>query len=263
MDNDSLHISDSLPASLNNESPYSKIPGHFFTEYSSVNDKEEENLNKENIDWMFFVLLAGYIIITLVNVFNRKRLVAVVRAFFAKRLVMQISREGSIISEGMSFSMFLIFISSYSLFIYLIIDHFLNTENINYWGVVFYIEIFIGLLLFLFFKFLLIKITEVIFKTKELSSAYLINYYVFLFFEGIIVLPLITLIIYLPDNYSKIILIGSIILMTIVYLFRLYRGIFIGLSSKKYNLFQLFLYLCTHEIIPVLLIAKFGKDYLV
>jgi len=235
----------------------------FFSEYSPQSDLRPQDVSHKSNDWMFVVIFLGLIIFTFVHVFNRKRLNSVIKAFFAKRLVTQLAREGNILTEGMSIALFLIFISSYSLFIYLIVGEYFDTGKIRYWGFLFYAQTFIGLVLFLFFKFLLIKISETIFKTKELSSAYIINYFVFIFFEGISLLPLLTLVIYLPEDYSKIILIGSVFLILLIYLLRLFRGLMIGLSSKKFQLFQLFLYFCTHEIIPVLLIIKFSKDYLV
>jgi len=163
----------------------------------------------------------------------------------------------------MFIALFLIFVSCFSLLIYLIIGEYYDTENIGYWGFTFYLQIFIGVLLFLFLKFLMIKISEKIFKTRELSTAYIFNYNIFIFFEGLMLLPLLTLIIYLSGDYSSKILIGSVFLILSIIVFRLFRGMIIGISSKNFQLFQLFLYFCTHEIIPILLIAKLVKDYLV
>ena len=243
------------------------LPGNesisFFSEYSKQGDIRPQEVNSQSNDWMFGVIFLGYILFILVHVFNRKRLNNIIRAFFAKRLVNQMAREGNIISEGMFIALFLIFVSCFSLLIYLIIGKYYDTENIGYWGFTFYLQIFIGVLLFLFLKFLMIKVSEKIFKTRELSAAYIFNYNIFIFFEGLMLLPLLTLIIYLSGDYSSKILIGSVFLILSIIVFRLFRGIIIGLSSKNFQLFQLFLYFCTHEIIPILLIAKLVKDYLV
>ncbi len=260
---DSLHSIDSIFSTNKVDTMPVKESISFFSEYSAGSYIRPEEVSHHSNDWMFVVIFLGVIIFIFVHVFNRKRLNSVIKAFFAKRLVTHLAREGNILTDGMSVALFLIFISSYSLLIYLIVGEFYNTESIRYWGFLFYAQIFIGLLLFLFLKFLLIKISEVIFKTGELSSAYIINYFVFIFFEGLTLLPLLTLVIYLPEEYNTNILIGSAFLILSIYIFRLFRGLIIGLSSKKFQLFQLFLYFCTHEIIPVLLIVKICKDYLV
>lgn len=261
MTQDSVNINDSMFSFAGADTINQNQPKSFFTstQYFPIQEKE---INKDNQDWMFAVLFVGFLLFTLVSVFNRKRLNNIIKGFFAKRLVTQLVREGNIITDGMSVSLFLIYLLNISLLIYLALWNYVEVERIRYWGIVFYLQLFIIVLLFLFIKFLFFKISQQLFKTYELTTLYISNHFVFNFFEGIVLIPLLTLVIYLPGGYSGILLVGSVFLIIIIYFFRLIRGLLIGLSSKKFRLFQLILYFCSHEIIPVLLLIKISKEYL-
>jgi hypothetical protein len=109
------------------------------------------------------------------------------------------------------------------------------------------------LFLYQMLKSSLVYLLGYVFNNKDSARAYQLNTLLFNHITGIFLLP-ITIIAFYWD--SIVILNAGIIIVLLVTLYGLYRGILTGLSDKNYNLFYLFLYLCTLEILPLLLIYK-------
>lgn len=76
---------------------------------------------------------------------------------------------------------------------------------------------------------------------------------------GIVLFPIVALIAYFPYENPLVAVISGGITVVVFYLFLLKRGISI-LLKKQFPIFYLFLYLCTLEILPLLLIYKLVVD---
>jgi hypothetical protein len=98
----------------------------------------------------------------------------------------------------------------------------------------------------------------VTFKNKETAKEYIQNILIYNLVTGIILLPLLLLIIY---TYHELFLYMAGGLILIMIFLRFIRGVAIGLSDTKFSLFHLFLYLCTLEILPIIVAAKFLSKY--
>jgi hypothetical protein len=81
----------------------------------------------------------------------------------------------------------------------------------------------------------------------------LLNMLIFIIINGIILLPALVGIVYLN---STIILYITLIICVLLFIFRFMRGFFIGLTLTKFSYLFLFVYLCTLEIMPVLMLIK-------
>ena len=99
-----------------------------------------------------------------------------------------------------------------------------------------------------------------IIKLEKEFSVYLTNVVIFNEAIGLIFIPFIVLLIYMPFENKKWIYVIAITLFAILYIYRFIRGIIIITSSTKFSKFYLFLYLCTLEILPSLLLIKYLLD---
>jgi hypothetical protein len=76
---------------------------------------------------------------------------------------------------------------------------------------------------------------------------------------GIILFPVVALIAYFPAENPMVAVFLGILTTLVFYVMLLKRGISI-LLKKQFPIFYLFLYLCTLEILPLLLIYKLVVD---
>jgi len=110
-----------------------------------------------------------------------------------------------------------------------------------------------GLLLFWLIKISFIWFLGVVFRTIPTTQDYLQNILAFSFITGIFLLPLLILTTFLHSNIIAYI---TLISIGLLYFFRVMRGFFIGISLKKFSYLFLFVYLCSLEILPLLVILK-------
>ncbi|QZE13968.1 DUF4271 domain-containing protein [Halosquirtibacter laminarini] len=108
--------------------------------------------------------------------------------------------------------------------------------------------------LYSFIRYYLFKLISWIFDISVISDAILFNNALFIKLIGVILLILNICIVYVLDVHNQLIYI-SLGVLVISFFFMFFRSIFV-LLRKHFSIFYLILYLCTLEILPILLISK-------
>ncbi|QIA09849.1 DUF4271 domain-containing protein [Draconibacterium halophilum] len=125
-----------------------------------------------------------------------------------------------------------------------------TTINPAYFGL-----IFGGVLLYFFGKKFIYLTLGMLFETQNETREYLFNYDNFNRSLSLFFLPLVISIQFAPLKTPVFIVIAGLVVLFILNLLLLKRGAII-LLKKQFSLFYLFLYLCSLEILPLLLIYK-------
>ncbi len=115
--------------------------------------------------------------------------------------------------------------------------------------------VFGAVLLYFFGKKLIYTVLGLLFETQNETREYLFNMDNFNRSLSIVLLPIVVLVAYAPLQTPLFIALSGIVILCIFNLMLLRRGIII-LLKKQFSLYYLFLYLCTLEILPLLLIYK-------
>jgi len=99
----------------------------------------------------------------------------------------------------------------------------------------------------------------VIFMMQNFSKIYIYNMFLYNRNIGLMIFPLVTVIPYVTTEVAEFCMIYSVIaVFAISYLFRMWR-IFQIIHTRNVSVFYFILYLCTLEILPLLLLAKACK----
>ena len=206
----------------------------------------------QSTDWITIVFLSCLLLFAWIQTSYSKRLRQIFHAVAQPHHVNQLEREGNLFKERVSLGLGFIYYTMSSIFVFLIFREFdavpAGMSNLAFTGI-----IFAGLFLYHVLKSAVVYASGVIFDTAESARQYQLNTMIFNHIIGIILFPVVIAALYLN---STIILISGSIIIILLFLYRLFRGILTGLSNKRYNLFYLFVYLCTLEIMPLLLIYK-------
>lgn len=204
-----------------------------------------------NNDWIFLLLAVCFILLAWIQVFFRKRFFQVLQSLYSEKRVNFLIRDGNLFKEQIALGLGFVYISSCSLILLLIGKVIFKVSLGN--DLMTFLKIFLALILFILFKYILIRVLRTVFQTAEATSRYLLNSLIFSLNLGVIILPFLVMIIYT----GFIILIYSVlILMAIIFIFKLFRGLYVGIVYSKFSIFYLFLYLCTVEILPVIIVVK-------
>ena len=209
-------------------------------------------------DWIFWIILAGLILLVLTKIFNEKRIGLLIAAIFSRTSAIQLIRESGFFRLQSVFFLLLIYLISVTLLFYRVFIHF-DLDHPGSWrDIIFYLEIAGALIAFFLVKTTLIRLSGILFKNPETASEYIQTMVIFNLSGGIVLLPMLLFVFYWPSNFFLYFTLG---LMAILMIIRFIRGFMVGLSDHKFTLFHLFLYLCTLEILPVLVAAKFIGKY--
>jgi len=232
----------------------------FFTEHElPASNYAPEPIARPDNGWILPVLMFCFALFAAIQVFYRKRFIQIIRASYSNQQLNLLIREGTPSGEWITRGLGFITLITTSLFLYQINDQILHLEPpANATNIQFYLIILAIYSIFLIFKFLLIQISSIIFLTRQVTIKYFLNSLIFNIIIGILLLPILLLTTY---SGSPILIKMAIGLVGSILIYKLFKSIIVGLSNTKFSIVYLFLYLCTVEILPVLLLIKFVMNY--
>jgi len=225
----------------------------FTSQTLKVTNFQPTQNQKSQPDWIFGVFLLGFILLIWTNFFYFNRLKQIILSPISKRFINQLIRDGNLFKERISVALTIIYVLCFSLLLYETNLLILKIQIGNISGFIVYLIIVGALTIFWIIKIILIHLLGTIFKTSSTTHYYLLNMLIFIIINGIILLPALVGIVYLN---STIILYITLIICVLLFIFRFMRGFFIGLTLTKFSYLFLFVYLCTLEIMPVLMLIK-------
>lgn len=212
-----------------------------------------DRITDSNYDWITVLFLACIILITIAKNNFPKRITQLLKASIIPRATTQLHRQGNPFTEQITLILGIIYLLTSSLFVFLILDNYFALPDFDLRTEIFFALIVAANGLYWLFKVILIKIIAYIFKTKEASSAYLLNNLVFNMAVGLILLISLPFVVY---TGAATVLNITIIFISIFLLYRVLRNVLVGLSITYFPLFYLIIYVFTVEIAPMLIIAK-------
>ncbi len=204
--------------------------------------------------WMIFTLLSIILLYTIIRNVYDKTLVVIFQAYWNDRAINQFTRDDNFLKLRNTLLYFILFTTVYGLLLKFIFNFF--EVNITYKGIEEYMIICLFTGTFYLAKFLLMKISGFIFSIQKLISGYLSILSISNFVYAIIVMPMLIFYQFILSSYQPYLLGLILILFCFNTIYKYLRtGSFI-LNNFQFPKFYLFLYLCTLEIMPLLIIYK-------
>jgi len=200
-----------------------------------------------NQDIFFALLLVSFFLIALLKGLYWKHAKLLFMGVFAQRYANQFLREENAFTERVNAITFFLMSINFTL----IVSKITESVELRTVGL-----IFIYVIVFFFFKIGLIKLLGFILKTKDLSKLAVFFSMLFDRTLGFILFPLVVLLYFFSFEVSNIILVISCILFLILVLMKLFWVWKIGTNAFGLPQFYIFLYLCTLEIFPLLILGK-------
>jgi len=219
------------------------------------------NNNQHSDDWISISIFACLVLFSITRFLYFRRLGQVFKAVFVNRLLSQINRESNIKKEGITLLLLIVFFISTSLFIY--------KTSINYFdfdwlgmnpSISFFFLILLIVFAYYFAKLILIKFIGYVFNTQQETNDYLIYNLIFLLVIGnVLLIPVII------QNYISNI-VGfyfAICFLLLSEAYRITKAVISLFSYSKFSVLFIFLYLCTVEIIPVMIAYKVLINFII
>jgi hypothetical protein len=207
-------------------------------------------------DWFTLSLLALVIVFTWFRYFYYRIFHQIITAWYNVTTSNQIVRDESLLLQRAS-----LFISIIS---YLLAGLFLHQLSVIYkwqidWlpkGIVRFAIFSAGVAAAYTLKMITLRFFAVAFGQERPAALYIFNIFLMITMAGLVLLPVNILLAYAPGDTRVWLVPLSLSVLAALFLYRLARAVLIWLGIPGFSVFYLFLYLCTFEIAPLLVIWK-------
>jgi len=204
-------------------------------------------------DWLTVVLFGAVVLFATIRYSYTKYIRHVYTSLVNYPTSMRLLQESNYPTSHAAYRLDVIFYIVFSIFIYQVFNY-VEWAGANH-KLSFFAWVSAGAVLYFFGKKLLFRIVGMLFETRAETSEFLFNVDNFNRSLGLILLPLVTLIAFSPIQNTGLLILMGVAIVLAFYLLLLQRGILI-LLRKQFSIYYLFLYLCTLEFLPLLLIYK-------
>lgn len=206
--------------------------------------------------WLFALLFTAYAIYVSLRVLYSKRFRQEVSAFFTSRTISQMMREEYALSNRVSIGLSMLFLLLFSLFLYQVFAYFGYFGVENFTGPQFFIRVCGVVIIAFAFKLLMIRILGVVFKVEGAVNEYIFNIFLHHKALGMFLFPVTIALAFIRDISPRYLIMAGWSIVALVLVYRTVRVIFGGIQTAGISKYYLFLYLCTLEILPLIVIIK-------
>lgn len=204
--------------------------------------------------WLMGLLLALLFLMAFIKFQFNAKLKTYLQSVFSFQSFYKMFKEQNITNKRLSVMLSVIYFLNISLVAYYSFLHFDNFQtSLNHY---FSFPYILGMILLGYMAFTIVNtLIAFVFESYTLLKENLYN----LFFSnrilGLVLLPLVVLYPYVPENITKFVLFLLWVVVAGSFILRWFRGLQISFKHKvPYS--YMFLYLCTLEIIPIIIIIK-------
>ena len=210
---------------------------------------------ESNYDWLLGIFLLLVLLFVWIRVFYNKFFAALASALSSFQLSMKLFQERNILHQRVSIVLDFIYIVVFSVFLFEYIEY-TGDSRTGMSGFKLFLLLLNIVMLYTIFRGMVLRMTGALFMVRPLFSEYLHNTFVVNKSMGILLFPVIIMAQYMPYKVIPVILVTGIVIFIAGLLLKAFRAYQI-IIRRDILIFYLILYLCTLEILPLLLGYKF------
>lgn len=203
-------------------------------------------------EWPALVLTLVVLLLAFTRAFGLSRFNQIYKSMFSFYASQEVAREERVFFHRVNFSLMIIYIFNLSLLIF----YFYMNAGGNFSIFVLFPFILLCVACSYFFKLLFGFLLAKIFSNEQIVPMYSYTVMLYNYFLGILLIPAIALLFF--SNFEALIIIKAVVipLVIIVLIFRFIRFFTLGIYNKI-SVLYIFLYICTLEILPLVVVGKF------
>ncbi len=202
-------------------------------------------------DWLLGLFIFISLLFLWVKMFYNKYFSLLFGSLLSYQLSLKLLREKNIMTRRVSFVLNFIYSIVLAVFILRILEFYdIKIFKFNTFET---LLLLINLIIIIsIIRIFILNMVGIVFNSTQIFNEYIHNNYIINKNLGLFLFPLLIMQVYINEKIKIIFILTGILLIIISYIFRLYRGFQI-IIKKDIFLFYLILYLCTLEILPLLL----------
>jgi hypothetical protein len=211
--------------------------------------------NTVNYDWLLGVFLFLVVLFVWIRIFYSKFFTTLANALVSYHLSFKLFEERNVLLHRVSIVLDFIYVLIFSVFIFELIEYTAGS-GIGMHGITLFLLLLNIITIYALVRVVILRMTGSLFQVRPLFSEYIHNTFVVNKGLGIALFPVVVMGQYLPYKLVPIVLTLGIAIFIAAFFLKSMRSYQIILR-RDVLLFYLILYLCTLEILPLLLGYKF------
>ena len=243
---------------VNKTNKNEKLQTKTYTVKEKIQQYKNNNLAKTTVplqtDWVIGVILFSVMLLGWVRLLYRKYLTRTLNAVYNFQVSTKLFYENNNVFTRFSLILNMLFIINLSL-LFTLIHHIFDLHFFKENNILLFFNILKYLLSYFVLKSTVLYFVSFIFKATKPTLEYLHNIYIYKKVLGILLLPMVILIAFSPETIKDMTIYISLFLISLMFVSRIFRAYLLSIRIK-FSIFYLFLYLCTIEILPLLIISK-------
>lgn len=209
-------------------------------------------------DWLLGIFLFLVLLFVWIRIFYNKFFSSLGSALSSFQLSSKLFEEKNVLHQRVSIVLDFIYITVFSVFLFEYIEY-TGDARAGMTGMRLFLLLLNIVLLYTISRVVVLRLTGSLFMSRRLFAEYMHNTFVVNKGMGIVLFPVIIMAQYLPFKIIPVVFILGIIVFIAAFLLKTLRAYQI-IMRRDILLFYLILYLCTLEILPLLLGYKFATS---
>jgi hypothetical protein len=205
--------------------------------------------------WQIILLLITVLLLGMVKAFSNNRYRLGLKALINYSVALEIIREEQVFFHRSNIFLTIAHTLSLSLFIYELKNELLNSINVFQGFNAFLIIVGIVVLVY-FVKYIFSKSLLFIFNDTTTASEYIFNISLYNNLLGSLLIPILCIIYFTEISFHHLLFFAVLPLLLLVFLLRIIRLFIIGRSIGLLYVY-IFLYICSLEILPLVVLYRF------
>lgn len=208
--------------------------------------------------WLFIIFVVQILLLVSVRLIFEKNIFEQIRAYTNLNIAQQLQRDQEVSLPFSDVVLNLSGLMSVAVLVFLSLLYFKGWDDMQrttVFGYLFLIcsSLFIG-------KFLIMKITSVIFPFKEVMDLYRFSFFLNHQLIGVVLIPLNMIIAYADSNIAYSVMIATWILIGLSFILLAIKGLTMSRTYWLRYSFHFIVYICSLEIAPLLILYKVFED---
>lgn len=205
-----------------------------------------------NTTWPSIVLTLATLLLAFTKAFGLTRFRQIYKSLFSFYAAHEITREERVFFHRVNFSLFIIYLTNISLLLYYLVNTYKPESDTSFLFPI----ILMGVVLAYLIKFVSNAILAYVFSHEQMTPSYSYNVLLYNYLFGVFLIPALALIYFSNINDLSLLKFIIVPLILIVLTIRFIRFFVIGISNNI-SILYIILYICTLEILPLVVLGKF------
>jgi len=205
-----------------------------------------------NTTWPSIILTLATLLLAFTKAFGLTRFRQIYKSLFSFYAAHEITREERVFFHRVNFSLFIIYLSNISLLLHYLVNTYKPESETSFLFPI----ILMGVVLAYLIKFISNAILAYVFSHEQMTPSYSYNVLLYNYLFGVFLIPALALIYFSNINDLSLLKFIIVPLILIVLTIRFIRFFVIGISNNI-SILYIILYICTLEILPLVVLGKF------